>query len=481
MLLEFEKKVAVFLGTIEFPISKVNILLAVSGGADSIALLHALHTITSQDIFRFDLYCAHINHQLRDDADNDEEFVFSQAQKLNIPVITKRLDIRKYASDNKLSIETAARKLRIENLTEIAKTNKCNWIATGHQKNDNAETIIHRILRGTGFRGLAGIWPVRKFQDKISFIRPLLCVTREDIIQYLRQNNINWHEDYTNAEFIYTRNHIRHKLLPALQEKCKYSLVEQLTELSQKAESLHKQICIKADALWPEVSICNNDKIILKKNIISTQLQPVQLKLIRRALIALGSGERDLTSEHYERIMELIKQGYTGKTIQLPNRFNVHVEYQNIVFKLRRVGFAPPDSSNLNQFQSVEISISGSTTFKEFTIQTSIIEKEQVDLKNFLKSKTPETECFDFDKIKEPLFVRLRKDGDRFVPFGQNKEKKIGKFLTAQHVTEEARSKTLVITDSEKIIWLCPIRASEQTKVTSETRKILQLKLSQYK
>lgn len=470
-MIELENKIDDFLKGIEFPTSKINILLAVSGGADSIALLYALHAVTSQNTFSLNLFCAHINHQLRTDANNDEEFVISQAQKLNIPVITKRLNVEKFSRDNKLSIETAARQLRIENLLEIAKTNKCYWIATGHQKNDNAETIIHRMLRGTGFRGLAGIWPVRKFNENVTFIRPLLCVTREEIIQYLQQNNINWHEDYTNAKFIYTRNHIRHRLLPALQKQCKNSLVAKLTELSVKAERLHKQICDKADILWPEVSESDENKIVLKREIVQSQLPSVQIELIRRALSGIGSGERELTSEHYEKILKLIKQGFTGKTIQLPKGFNVHVEYENIIFVNHRIGIA------LNQSLSVNITIPDSTTFNEFTIQASIIEKEQADLKSFLKNKTPDIEWFDFEKIKTPLIVRFRKEGDRFIPFGQKCEKKIGKFLTAQHVPEEIRNKTLIIADSEKIIWLYQIRASEQTRITSETRKILQLQI----
>ena len=365
----------------------------------------------------------------------------------------------------------------MENLLDIARENGCSHLVAGHQKNDNAETVIHRMLRGTGFRGLAGIWPIRKFQDNISFFRPLLCVTREEIIQYLKQRNITWHEDYTNAEFIYTRNHIRHILLPDLQKKCENSLIEQLNELSQKAVSLYKKICMNADSLWPEVSVSENDRISLKRNALSIQLQPVQLELIRRALISLDCGERDLTSEHYERILKLIKQGYTGQTIQLPNGFDVYVEYKYLIFINRRMGLVLQSSSNLDISQNTNITIQSTTTFNEFTIETSILEKDKVDFKKFLESKTPETEWFDLDKIKEPLIVRLRKDGDRFAPFGQKKEKKIGKFLTAQHISEEARSKILVITDSEKIIWLCPIRTSDQTKVTPETQKILQLKI----
>jgi len=481
MLFKLEKKVGNFLKAIEFSDSKSNILLAVSGGADSIALLYVLHALTSQNILSLNLYCAHINHQLRDDANSDEEFVVEQAQKLNIPVITKRLDINTFARDNKLSIETAARQLRIKCLTEIAQANQCKWIATGHQKNDNAETIIHRMLRGTGFRGLAGIWPVREFEKNIYFVRPLLCVTREEIIRYLEQKKLKWHEDYTNAKFIYTRNHIRHRLIPSLQKQCKSSLIEQLSELSENAYKLYKQIRLTVDVLWPQVSICNDEKVVLKRHILKTQTKPIQLELIRRALSYLGSGERDITSEHYERIFEQAEKGSTRNTIQLPNKFFVHVEYGNLIFSSNRALISQSYISHSDQSQSVNLTIPGKTVFNNITIEASFVEQKERDFKKFLKTKTSSIEWFDFDKIKQPLIVRLRKEGDRFVPFGQKEKKKIGKFLTAQHIPEKIRNKTLIIEDAEKIIWLCPVRTSEQTKITSKTINILQLQIRNIK
>ena len=162
-------------------------LLAVSGGADSTALLYSMFALKNEGILHADFVCAHINHQLRTpDADIDEKFVVAQAENLSLPVITQKIDVRQFARQNKLSIETAARILRIQHLQDIAKASNCDWIATAHQKNDNAETVIQRLLRGTGFRGLAGIWPLRSFSDNITFVRPLLCVTRDQIIDYLK-------------------------------------------------------------------------------------------------------------------------------------------------------------------------------------------------------------------------------------------------------------------------------------------------------
>ena len=168
MLLEFEKKLADFVKTNGLLGSEEKILLAISGGADSIALMYALHALNAEKFFDAELLCAHINHQLRaDQGDLDEEFVVARAKKLKLAVTTKRIDVRGFARLRKLSIETAARQLRIKALIDIAKTNNCIRIATAHQKNDNAETILQRLSRGTGIRGLGGIWPERGFADEI--------------------------------------------------------------------------------------------------------------------------------------------------------------------------------------------------------------------------------------------------------------------------------------------------------------------------
>ncbi|MCH8121442.1 MAG: tRNA lysidine(34) synthetase TilS [Planctomycetes bacterium] len=195
MLLEFEQKVADFIKANKLFGSVDKVLLAVSGGADSTALLYAMRALSSENVFRAELLCAHINHQLREaEADLDEDFVIAQSARLKLAITTRRVDVRGYAGRNKLSIETAARELRIKNLLEIARANNCKTIATAHQKNDNAETILQRLTRGTGFRGLGGIWPMRVFGCEFKFVRPLLCVRRDEIIEYLEQRNLKWRQ-----------------------------------------------------------------------------------------------------------------------------------------------------------------------------------------------------------------------------------------------------------------------------------------------
>ena len=474
MLSEFEKKVADFIKTNELYGSADKVLLAVSGGADSTALLHAISALSSENIFRPELLCVHINHQLRAaQSDSDEDFVIAQAAGLKLAITKKRVDVREFAAHKKLSIETAARQLRIKILIEIAKANNCRTIATAHQKNDNAETLLQRLSRGTGFRGLGGIWPKRIFHNEFKFVRPLLCVDRIEIIQYLQHRNLTWRQDHTNADCTYRRNYIRHRLLPKLQQDCAGSLVEQLSKLSESAREFYKLICRSADEIWLKAADCTGEKVTLDSKMLLAQPQPVIIELLRRGLTALGGGERNLTQYHYENLLQLARQNTSGRKIDLPGECVVGAEYGKIIFS------SPEKISHSTELidKSITLDIPGQTRFGGYSIEASVFQADEEEFNKFKAKKNSFIEWFDFKKIKPPVIIRLRKAGDRFVPLGLNEEKKVGKFLTASRVPQHLRNKLLIIADSEKIIWLWPIRASEQTKVTSETQKILQLRI----
>ena len=476
MSLEFEKKLADFVRANGLLGSAEKVVLAVSGGADSIALMYAMHALKAENFFNAGLLCAHINHQLRGaEADLDQEFVVAQAAKLKLSVMTRRSDVRGFARLHKLSIETAARRLRMEALIDIAKANDCSRIATAHQKNDNAETIIQRLSRGTGLRGLGGIWPERIFADRIKFIRPLLCFTRDEVVSYMQQRNLKWRHDHTNADCTYRRNYIRHRLMPALQQDCSDSIVEQLSQLARSARRYYSVVCSRADELWPSLADCDEEKTVLDLKLFLAEPQPVKVELVRRSLANVDCGERNLTQGHYEGILQLAEQNVTGRKIELPGGFAVRREYGILFFSNRRVGLAPPISS---KDQSVTVEIPGQITFEKFLIKAIVLERKEVDFEKFKADKTDSIEWFDLEKIKLPLIVRHRRPGDRFVPLGQSEEKKLGKFLTAQRIPHGIRRDVLVVADREKIIWVWPVRISEQTGITGEARKILQLQIT---
>jgi tRNA(Ile)-lysidine synthase len=484
MLLEFEKKVASFIeanglfGLVDSTCSPQadKILLAVSGGADSTALLYAMFAIKAENGLSGDILCAHINHQLRGpESDGDEAFVVSQAEKLNLIVITKRLNVRGFARKNKLSIETAARDLRIASLLDIAQANDCEWVATAHQKDDNAETVIQRLVRGTGFRGLGGIWPVHKFANGISFVRPLLCVSRGEIVEYLRERNLKWREDRTNIDCTYRRNFIRHQLLPALQQHCTVSIVEQLSELSLSAQKFYSLVYSIAEKIWPQLANCAASKVTMDLKNFFVQHPAVKIEMVRRSLIYLGSGERDLTCQHYEKVLRLAQEKASGKQIELPDGFIIWCECGKLIFARARGILKPEEQIS----KSIRLEVPGRTRFGRYLVDASIFDSKVEEFEKFKARKNSFVEWFDLDKLSIPIIIRSRERGDRFVPLGLCEEKKVGKFLTAAKTPLEIRKKAFIVADAERIIWIWPIRIGERAKITSETKKIIQLQVAE--
>ena len=462
-----------------------KILLAVSGGADSVALVHIMHRLQVERILDVELSCAHVNHQLRGrDGDLDQELTVEEAQRLKLPVTIRRINVREYAAAKKMSIETAARQLRIQSLTEIARASKCSWIATGHQKNDNAETVLQRLSRGTGFRGLAGIRPMQVFQGEFRFARPLLCVTRDEIVRYLSEQNIKWREDRTNTDCSYRRNYIRHRLLPYLQRQCSGSIVEQLSELAQSAHRLQKQVQDCAEQAWIKTVRSSGDgRVAIEAEGLRSQSDLVKVELVRKALACIGCGEGGVTKKHYDKILELVGSNVGSRSLELAGGFVVRSEYGELV--LCRASMNTGQSCVRGE--AVTLAVPGSTRFADYRIDATIIEVagsgtesietavvQGCDMAGFWKS----TEQFDFDEIKLPVTVRRRAAGDRFQPLGLGAAKKVGKFLTAEKVPSTVRDKVLIISDREEILWVYPIRISEKAKVTGKTRRILRLQVS---
>jgi len=472
----FEQRIADFIGDNELFGSRPKVLLAVSGGADSTVLLYAMHTLQGCGVVDAELTCAHINHQLRGErSDEDERFVVEQAGKLGLDVMVARVDVRSFARQANLSIETAARELRIESLIDIAAGTGCTSIATAHHKDDNAETIIQRLARGTGIRGLGGIWPVRAFgQGDIRFVRPMLAVTREEVIAYLEERNLQWQEDKTNAECTYRRNYIRHRLLPALQADCAGSLAEQLFVLSRSARGYYDLVCRRSDEVWSASADCDEGKVILDCAKLLTEAKAVRVELVRRALTGLGSGQREIMQEHYERVLELAEQNTGGRKVELPGDFAARREYGKLFFERTKA------ERKTIPTEAVQIEIPGQTPFGRYMVEVKILRRDESDSGFDRDNKGSESliERFDLDKVKPPVVVRARRDGDRFIPLGLQTAKKIGKFLTDARTTADLRRKVLVVEDCEKVIWLWPIRMSEQAKVTDRTRRILQIEIA---
>lgn len=222
--------------------------------------------------------------------------------------------------------------------------------------------------------------------------------------------------------------------------------------------------------IWPDITSVNENEIVVDSGKIANRPAEIKIEIIRRVLMHLGTGEQDVTERHYTSILRLPDDG----RLQLPNRITVSRQGGKIVFE-KHLKTKP---AQLITAEPVALKVPGATQFGPYTINADIIEIEQKDLAGFKKTKTNLVEWFDFKKLKLPLEVRLRKRGDKFWPLGLAGEKRVGKFLTAVKISQSLRRRLLVVVDSGKIIWLCPVRISERAKVTKDTRRVIQIKIS---
>jgi tRNA(Ile)-lysidine synthase len=478
-----EKKVTEFIRRHELFAGAGRILLAVSGGADSTALLHLLVSLRARGFLDAELVCAHVNHKLRGPAsDEDERFVVEQATRSGVRVVARAVDVRAYAGERKLSLETAGRQLRSAALVKMAREQGCTWVATGHQKNDNAETVVHRLRRGTGFRGLAGIRPRRPLGDGLWLARPLLGVTRDEIVRYLKRHRLPWREDHTNADLTYTRNVIRHRLLPALQQESRRCLVTELSDLAASAGRLYDRIEREAEEARKRLVRPAVTQTALDASQLASLPEMVAIELVRQVLVNLGCGERDLARQHYQSILCLARQRGVGKSISLPGGFVARREQKQIVIgplqpaTACRVGLAPPPPPS--GLAPAIIPIPGRVRYADCEIDAQILERPAVELRTTRPDGGRFREYFDLDRLQQPVVVRPRQAGDRFRPLGWAGEKKVGKFLTTAKVPRARRARILIFADQEKIIWVCPVRISEPVKVTETTRRVLALRVT---
>ncbi len=438
-----------------------KILLAVSGGADSVALLLIL-----DKLFHDRLHVAHINHQLRGaDSLADEYYVQQLAAKYKIPATTKLVDVNVFAKEQKLSIETAARQLRLEALIKIADRYGCAAIATAHHSDDNAETIIQRMLRGTGYKGLAGIRAKTVFNDK-TFIRPLLCLSRDEIEKYLTSQNISWQNDYTNTDTRFTRNRIRHKLLPALKKE-NPKIIETLNSLADKCEKLSGKIETLCESAVKECFIAQGKKqITVDSEKFLCLPKPVRVELLQKALTQIECGLQNYTFEHYTKMDEFVNSAHTGKTLALPGKINLAKGYGKFFIGTSKI--------KADIIEAVTLKLPGETVFGNYIIKTEIL--DSIDASK-IRKKDKLVEFFDFTQIQQPLFVRERQKGDKFRPCGQKKLKKIGKFLTTEKIDSEHKKQIIVICDNSSILWVAPVRRSNDAIIDTSTPKTLKITL----
>jgi len=433
-----------------------KILVAVSGGPDSVCLLHILNRLARD--MSLVLHVVHINHGIRKrESRREEKFVKQLADGVGLPITAKSLDVPSYARRKKLTVEEAGRDMRYRALESLATKLGIKKIALGHTASDQVETVLMHLLRGSGPQGLSGMAPVRSLGSS-SIIRPLIEINREEILKYLKENNLTFCLDSSNRRTEYFRNKIRLKLLPLLRKNYNRNIEGALLRLSEISKEENAYWDSVVERVFHNVISMESGKIsvdfkrFLRYNVV------IQRRVLHRLLGGIvGLGQ-------IEAIRGLAHKSSQGKRICLGKKFSVRKEGNFLTFS----------SSPEGRFKRFDypIRVPGKNEIRELdlTVNTRILSSHPVS------HRVANTAYFDVDKVNwKGLALRNRREGDRFRPFGLRGTKKLSDFFIDRKISRSLRDRIPLLVDGDDILWVLGIQRADKARITEDTRKVLEV------
>ncbi|MFB3896452.1 MAG: tRNA lysidine(34) synthetase TilS [bacterium] len=466
-----------------------RVIVAVSGGPDSVALLLLLNELKKE--YNLNLFVVHLNHQFRGkEADADARFVQSLARNLNLPCFVKSVNVPEVAKKKKKSPEEMAREIRYAFLQDIAQKEQANKIALGHNADDQTETILMWLLRGAGIEGLAGMEIARKSevpnikyqvpnklrcscQNQIYIIRPLLETSRKEILEYLKEKKQKYRVDKTNLKPIYLRNRIRNNLIPQLEKEYNPNLKETLL---RTATILRDELTYFESAAEMILACIRNrertDCFAINLSEFRHLDRAIHRHLIRQSILQVCGTLTGIGFDHIEAILELAKSGGDGLMLHLPGQVTVRIEQDELCFYLGR-----PKKDRM--LVREPIAVPGTTTNQSFeiTITTELKKITAID-KNRLLRLDRFTAVLDADKLQFPLTLRNWQMGDTFIPLGMTGKKKLHDFYIDEKIPRTQRDKVpLLIAGNGNIVWVVGQRIDERYKITQTTKRVLRIRV----
>ena len=419
-----------------------RILLAVSGGIDSMVMAHLFLQLGYQTGI------AHCNFSLRaKESDKDEQSVRKYAGDHNIPFFTIRFETKTYAKKNGLSVQMAARELRYAWFEEIRRENKYDSIAVAHNLNDNIETLIINLTRGTGLAGMSGM---RLVNNRI--IRPLLFASRQDIITCCNQYDITYREDKSNADTKYTRNKIRHLVIPVLKE-INPSIETTLNETAERFIGINEIVSEYISKLREKISEHNEDVIIFNVSLLRTHLH-------NKAILFELFKQYGITNVRLNDLVKVINgktggQIYTGTHRIIKNRKQIIVSHEEI---RNEASFIIKNIGGFKKVPGIESALYVNIT-DIFEIPTD-----------------PSMACIDAEKLFFPLTIRKWKAGDHFYPLGMKQKKKLSDYFIDNKYSILDKENKLILESDGKIVWIMGDRLDNRFRITRSTKKALIIK-----
>lgn len=434
-----------------------RVLVAVSGGPDSVALLRVLQLLKPE--FGLSLRVMHINHGLRgEESDREELFVARLAERLGVPAESVRISLADLARAGRGSLQQAGREIRYQLLQQAAERWRCSRIGLGHHADDQAETILEHLLRGSGLEGLTGM-PYRRGP----IIRPLLDVTRREIEAFLQQQQLEFCVDSSNLKPVYRRNRLRLELIPLLQREYNPGLVAGLNRMAallRDEEQLLEELAGRAASGMGLVF----DRERIKIPVAELLRQPIALqrRILRGALRRLAGQPGGVYYDQIASLLELANNPASGRTAHLTGRLQGRREYQWLVLEHRRRG-------DREGYWEHRLQIPGRTWLPEIgaTIEAEIRETGRPE------EGGGNRVILDLDRVSFPVFARQRRPGDRFSPLGVKGSQKVKKFLIDHKVPREARERVAVVGSGSDIYWLAGLRADARFAAGPATSRFL--------
>lgn len=497
-----EKKVSDFVSANQLIEKGDTVVIGVSGGADSTCLLFLLLELSKR--IGFTLKVIHVEHGIRGEASMDDAaFVEKMCEDLGVPCKSVHIDAIAYAKSHSLTLEEAARVMRYRlfeeyrNETQVSISGKTSVesltskalmkdgddglvrnvkIAVAHHMNDQAETVVFQMLRGSGIKGMSGMSPKR---DHI--IRPLLCLSRAEIIEYLNEKRISYRTDESNNDNSYSRNYLRNELIPKM-ESLQPQAVSHINEMATELREVEAYLCRQAEPIY-EAAVRRDEEGLYLSVPKLLQVDPVLVRtVIRMAVSECVPNRKDIGRSHFEAIIKLLDKG-SGKRVILPKGIMVERQGDEIVFL--HVNDCDGNKSfsmghNQNMPISIDISLSceGSEAeeydFAEGSVSVRIFEKPE----GFVVSRSNYTKCFDYDMITDGLKIRTAEPGDYLVIDAAGHKKDIRDYFVNEKVPARLRDKVMLAVDGKRVMWVLGYRISEQFKVTDKTKTIIEISVT---
>ena len=452
-----------------------RIIVGLSGGADSVCLLLILEELREE--FGFFLEAVHIEHGIRgEESRQDANFAKQLCHTKQIPFHIVSVDVPSYAASHGLGLEEAARILRYEVFEKIGKEKNAK-IALAHHMEDNAETILFQMARGSVLSGLCGIRPIRNSDTGLTYIRPLLCLRRKEIEEFLEERLQAYCVDSTNAQLEYSRNYLRHKVLPAL-EVVNGQAVSHINETAEYLSDIRDFLELQVQMLWEELAT-EADGIFLDITKLETVHVVLQRGLVYKTIGILAGGKKDIAAVHVEQVLGLLKN-QSGREVSLPNGLRARKEYEKLCF------FCVKEKDKYVELtQQIEISQDCLMELKEKKepielsvgkdgqkISIAVIENtigvEEIPRKTY-------TKWLDYDKIKFGFCIRTRQSGDYLICDTLGHRKKLKQYFTDEKIPINQRDEVLLLTQEHQVLWVIGGRMSEHVKVTKETRTLVEI------